>query len=529
MKINALYITDLKDGNPNIEVSDKLLNKYNLFLITEEDSILKFWEMDKNGFKIIDTINFIKGFPNFKFLNEFYGEYFSKNNIQVVFLRFEGNRIFRFTKNAQYIVPIVYAEKNNVPICYGRTSESLIDFSFKKDMMNIDFNESKGVIYTAVFGGYEEIFTPKFVNENIDYICFTDDINLKSDFWDVRLVTDLEHLDNTRKARTIKILPHKYLKEYDFSIWVDAGFEIVFDIEKFLNRYSTSAKLLSVKHTERDCIYDEARVCKDMKLDDENIITAQMERYRLDGYPQKNGLIESGVLYRKHNDPQIIDVMNDWYYEIINFSKRDQLSFNYVAWKHKLRFDYAYVLYGKNQFFEHYYHLHMKSYQKTIDLFRIFLLDNSEALDLIESINEINENIPISIITQRNDLKFLEKNIEVINISPNNTFELNYFIKNHDEKYVFVISTNEFIDYKYFELIYRKFAAGTLYDAIIFDELDNLKNDMYFKFENKTGNEEGILFKREYLENIDISNIIFDKNFIKKMVLNIVNKKFLVI
>ena len=52
---------------------------------------------------------------------------------------------------------------------------------------------------------------------------------------------------------------------------------------------------------------------------------------------------------------------------------------------------------------------------------------------------------------------------------------------------------------------------------------------MYFKFENKTGNEEGILFKREYLENIDISNIIFDKNFIKKMVLNIVNKKFLVI
>lgn len=522
MKINVLYITDLKDGNPHIDISDELLDKYNLFIITEEDSILKFWEIGENGFKILYSIKFIKGFPNFKLLNDYYKEYFSKNNIQLVFLRFEGNRTFRFTKNAQYIVPISYAEENNVPICYGRTSKSLIDFTFKDDVKNINFKESKGVIYTAVFGGYEEIFTPKFINENIDYICFTDDANLKSNFWDIRLVTDLEHLDNTRKARTLKILPHKYLGEYDFSIWVDAGFEIVYDVEKFLNRYSTSAKLLSVRHTERDCIYDEANVCIAAKLDDENKINNQMERYKSEGYPQKNGLIESGVLYRKHKDQQIINVMNDWYYEVMNFSKRDQLSFNYVAWKHKLKFDYAYVLYGKNQFFEHYYHLNMRSYQKTINLFRIFILDNPEVPNLVNSINEINENIPISIITERDDYNFLDKNVEIV--SPEKIIGSNIFIKNYHEKYIFIISTKEFIDYKYFEFIYSKLNGGTMYDVFIFDDVTNLVNESYSKFENKTANAEGILFKKEYLENIDVLNI--DENFIKKTVLNTVNKKF---
>ena len=50
-------------------------------------------------------------------------------------------------------------------------------------------------------------------------------------------------------------------------------------------------------------------------------------------YPEHNGLLFASVLIRKHHDENLKKVMEDWWYCVKNYSKRDQLSFNYVAWK----------------------------------------------------------------------------------------------------------------------------------------------------------------------------------------------------
>ena len=70
---------------------------------------------------------------------------------------------------------------------------------------------NKKVIYTAIFGDYDNLHIPEFVPDGFDFICFTDG-NLKSDFWDVKKVLPL-YEDSTRNARKYKILTHRFLSE----------------------------------------------------------------------------------------------------------------------------------------------------------------------------------------------------------------------------------------------------------------------------------------------------------------------------
>ena len=65
-----------------------------------------------------------------------------------------------------------------------------------------------------------------------------------------------------------------------------------------------------------------------------------MDRYSADDYPVSNGLIVSGVLLRKNNEKDVIKCMNQWWEELKYGSKRDQLSFNYSAWKTALMFNW---------------------------------------------------------------------------------------------------------------------------------------------------------------------------------------------
>lgn len=44
-------------------------------------------------------------------------------------------------------------------------------------------------------------------------------------------------------------------------------------------------------------------------------------------------LAKINILYRRHNEPVLIRVMEDWWYFLENYSRRDQLSFVYVLWK----------------------------------------------------------------------------------------------------------------------------------------------------------------------------------------------------
>ena len=114
---------------------------------------------------------------------------------------------------------------------------------------------------------------------------------------------------------------------------MDANIQIIdtWVYERFSELYQNGSQIASVKHPDRDCIYEELfTICS---LQWETIETAwKWNRVlRQNKYPEHNGLFETGVTYRL-NSPSVKRVDEDWWKFVENYSKRDQLSFNFALW-----------------------------------------------------------------------------------------------------------------------------------------------------------------------------------------------------
>ena len=216
--------------------------------------------------------------------------------------------------------------------------------------------EGKGVVYSAITGGYDTIKEPKFINPDWDYILFTDNPEIKSDIWQIRLIENEENLDATRLARKVKIMGHKYLQDYDYSIWIDGKLEIYGNLEKYIRENRKSEPLLCFGHYLHDCIYQELDLCTKLKKDDETLMNKQIEKYKKEGYPEHNGLVETGLLVREIHNADVKKVMEIWWDEVKNYSTRDQLSFNYALWKNDTIYDSSEIFIYSNEYVELYKH-----------------------------------------------------------------------------------------------------------------------------------------------------------------------------
>ena len=194
----------------------------------------------------------------------------------------------------------------------------------------------KKCVYTCITGNYDEPKTLKYKEQGYDYFCFTNNKELKSDFWNVIYLD--EELDDRTLSRKVKILDYKYLKDYDLSICMDGSVEIRKPIDEFINNVCDleNYDMCSFVHKYRDCIYDEINA--NIIYNKESIEKLEkLEKFLLEeNYPKHNGLTENTVLVRKHNK-NVNDLMDLWYEMVIKYSTRDQLSFNYCLWKNPIK------------------------------------------------------------------------------------------------------------------------------------------------------------------------------------------------
>lgn len=213
----------------------------------------------------------------------------------------------------------------------------------------------KVVIYTSIFGGYDNLIQDHLTFPDVDYICFTD-CKFESELWEVRNEIPIYN-DANRNAKKYKVLPHRYLSQYDYSIWIDGNIKVVGDIRELLTDklYQIYDHMKVEVYDRRNCIYDEAKAILNFGRinserypekgirnwkDNPKLITAQMQKYQAEGYPPQNGLATTPIMIRQHNHPDVIKHNEDWWTEIKYNSKRDQLSFDYVAWKNKFSYDF---------------------------------------------------------------------------------------------------------------------------------------------------------------------------------------------
>lgn len=184
-------------------------------------------------------------------------------------------------------------------------------------------------LYTANFNGYDVFREPAVVTPGWNYIYFTNDKNIKSNIWDVRYVRNIR----AKEARFIKIM-NPACSHHDLSIWIDSSITINCNLDNFIDKYSKSDFNL-LKHPNRNCVYQEAEACIKRKKDNVNVIKAQVINYRALGYPFNNGMVATGMLIRKRSKA-INDFCEKWWQEVNRFSKRDQLSFNFINWKNPI-------------------------------------------------------------------------------------------------------------------------------------------------------------------------------------------------
>tara|TARA_R110001592_G_scaffold55594_2_gene169772 strand:+ start:2957 stop:3694 length:738 start_codon:yes stop_codon:yes gene_type:complete len=215
----------------------------------------------------------------------------------------------------------------------------------------------KKLIYTAIFGDTHYLHDPEVISSEYDYICITDSDQYKSDIWDVKKVTPL-YSHGGLNNRKYKVLPHRFFANYDTSIYIDGDLKITSDLSILAKQHSNyplsvlDHSLCGITLTgnlnTRNCIYDEANFIKWLgdkhprKHYKDNIKTifSQMERYKIEKYPLKNGLARTSVIIRNHNNSEVINVMEDWWLELKHWSKRDQLSFPYVCWKNDFKYNF---------------------------------------------------------------------------------------------------------------------------------------------------------------------------------------------
>lgn len=210
---------------------------------------------------------------------------------------------------------------------------------------------SRYVVYTAAFGKGQRLF-PQPSYTDIDFICFTDDPKLKAKGWLINVVTQPD-LESHRLSRYYKILPHKCVTGYEASIYIDANFIAYNDPTPIFKQLEEQNHLFAAfDHADtlkdpRNCIYKEMDAIKQKQIvkkerffDNEDVLEKHLNFLKKENYPKDNGLISGGVLYRQHNHPKVVELMESWWYMILNYSRRDQLSFNFVAWKHNFSFPY---------------------------------------------------------------------------------------------------------------------------------------------------------------------------------------------
>jgi hypothetical protein len=224
-----------------------------------------------------------------------------------------------------------------------------IDHLYHGDLKDRNYNDryknlenklvkNKIVVYTCISGNYDSIKDIVNKEENIDYICFTDQ-DIFSNSWKIKKIPEfLNYLDQTKRARCLKILPHLFLPEYEISIWVDGSIEVLGNINKLisenLNNYFSICK-----HPDRTCTFEEASSIISLKKDTKEVVMEQMSRYESLGYPKNNGMVQSGIIIRKHNEEECKQISNNWWQEVLKGSKRDQLSFNFSIWNKGYKID----------------------------------------------------------------------------------------------------------------------------------------------------------------------------------------------
>jgi len=253
---------------------------------------------------------------------------------------------------------------------WNKASESLIQatyysnelkknkwYSANERVNNYTYFRGRGVVYSVITGDYDAIHIPLCKEKEYDYILFTNNRKITSDFWKVIYIDNSDDEDDAMLSRRIKILGHRLVYEYDYSIYIDGKILIKGPITELIRKYSKTEPMLCFPHPTWQDIRREANRVIELKKADNLVIEEQIKDYYSEGYKDECVLIEACILIRDHHNDQLKIVMHEWWNQLNKYTYRDQISFPYVCWKNDFVIDLCCEKIYDNEWFDTVDHL----------------------------------------------------------------------------------------------------------------------------------------------------------------------------
>jgi hypothetical protein len=216
-----------------------------------------------------------------------------------------------------------------LPALYNSISTAYRHLRYFKHKHDTDIDRI--IVYSCIFGNYEEVKKPPIAYPGVQYLLFTDNPNLQAKGWHIHLIQAGDS-NPRRLSRMPKILSHHYLPEHDVSVYMDGTLELrTRNIHRLVKNCLRGRNLALFRHYKRTCIYSEGLHCVAVGKEHPDIVKKQLARYKQEGFPADYGLFENAFIIRR-NTRETQALNNLWWLEYSAGSQRDQLSFMYCLW-----------------------------------------------------------------------------------------------------------------------------------------------------------------------------------------------------
>ncbi|MBW2995017.1 DUF616 domain-containing protein, partial [Candidatus Woesearchaeota archaeon] len=116
----------------------------------------------------------------------------------------------------------------------------------------------KIAVYTAISNDYEDLIAEQKTC-NAEFICFG---KPSIPPWQEQEISTL-FVDPRLNYKIHKILSHLYLRNFDYTLWIDGNYSLKIDPKELVYKYK-NYDIVFFKHPYRDCLYEEGEVCTDL-------------------------------------------------------------------------------------------------------------------------------------------------------------------------------------------------------------------------------------------------------------------------
>jgi hypothetical protein len=198
------------------------------------------------------------------------------------------------------------------------------------------------VVYTVLIGRGDRISKLNFnINNDIEYVCFTDHKDLVPKGWKVILVDDsfkkelinpilcklpnLQQNNPTIINRIIKLHPHVFLGNYEKSMYIDAHIELKQCMSNLIDDALQEANWLSPAHRWGGNVLIEGLRCYERNKINIEELYEFLDKMISVSIGVDVPFTENGIIIRNHLDLSVIKMCEQWWDYFAEGPYRDQL------------------------------------------------------------------------------------------------------------------------------------------------------------------------------------------------------------